>query len=82
MLEQKIICGDAIENLAKIESESIDLIISDLDPFLGSGTTLRVCQQLDRNGIGIEINPDYVKMSENRLNTPFNGFDSIDISCG
>ena len=33
-----------------------------LDPFSGSGTTLRVCQQLDRNVIGFELNPDYVEM--------------------
>jgi len=30
-----------------------------LDPFSGSGTTLRVCQQLNRNCIGFELNPDY-----------------------
>ena len=49
-----------------------------LDPFVGSGTTLRVCQQLKRNCIGIDINSDYIKMSENRLSEPFIGFDSID----
>ena len=49
-----------------------------LDPFLGSGTTLRVCQQLNRVGVGIELNPDYVKMSQERLQKEFVGFDSID----
>jgi DNA modification methylase len=49
-----------------------------LDPFLGSGTTLRVCQQLQRHGIGIEINPDYVRMTEKRLSNEFDGFDSVD----
>ena len=49
-----------------------------LDPFLGSGTTLRVCQQLERQGIGIELNPDYVAMAQTRLQKPFSGFDSID----
>jgi len=49
-----------------------------LDPFAGSGTTLRVCQQLSRNATGIEINPEYVKMIKERLNKPFSGFDSID----
>lgn len=49
-----------------------------LDPFAGSGTVLRVCQQLDRNAIGIEINPEYVQMINDRLEMPFNGFDSID----
>ena len=49
-----------------------------LDPFSGSGTTIRVCQQLLRNCIGIEINPEYVEMAQNRLQQPFSGFDSID----
>lgn len=49
-----------------------------LDPFVGSGTALRVCQQTDRNGIGIDINPEYIKMSKDRLEDEFNGFDSID----
>ncbi|WP_300074184.1 site-specific DNA-methyltransferase [uncultured Ruegeria sp.] len=49
-----------------------------LDPFSGSGTTLRVCQQLSRNCTGIEINPEYVRMTENRLSQEFMGFDSID----
>lgn len=49
-----------------------------LDPFVGSGTTLRVCQQLGRNCVGIDINPTYVKMAQERLSEPFNGFDSFD----
>lgn len=49
-----------------------------IDPFAGSGTTLRVCQQLQRNVIGIEMNPEYVAMIEQRLQKPFHGFDSID----
>lgn len=50
-----------------------------LDPFVGSGTALRVCQQLNRNCIGIEYNPEYVEMCKNRLEAEFVGFDSIDI---
>jgi len=49
-----------------------------LDPFLGSGTTARVCQQLNRLCVGIELNPDYVSMCEERLNKEFTGFDSVD----
>lgn len=49
-----------------------------LDPFVGSGTVLRVCQQTGRNGIGIDINPEYIQMTEERLSEPFVGFDSID----
>jgi len=49
-----------------------------LDPFSGSGTTLRVCQQLQRNCTGIELNPEYVNMTHKRLACEFDGFDSID----
>lgn len=38
-----------------------------LDPFLGSGTTAKMARLLDRAYIGIEINPDYVKIAEERL---------------
>lgn len=49
-----------------------------LDPFSGSGTTMRVCQQLERKGVGFELNPEYVEMTKARLSEPFNGFDSVD----
>lgn len=49
-----------------------------LDPFVGSGTALRVCQQTGRNGIGIDSNPEYIEMTNNRLAEAFTGFDSID----
>lgn len=49
-----------------------------LDPFVGSGTALRVCQQTKRCGIGIDINPDYIEMTNARLLEEFTGFDSID----
>ena len=38
-----------------------------LDPFLGSGTTLKVSRVLNRNGIGFEINPDYLPLIEKRI---------------
>lgn len=34
-----------------------------LDPFMGSGTTLVSAHKLERNAIGYEINPDYVKLT-------------------
>lgn len=37
-----------------------------LDPFLGSGTTLKACKKLDRNGIGIELNPDYIALAKRK----------------
>lgn len=39
-----------------------------LDPFMGSGTTAVVAKKLGRNYIGIEINPEYVKIAEKRIN--------------
>ena len=38
-----------------------------LDPFLGSGTTMKACLELKRNSIGIELNPEYVEMARRRL---------------
>jgi site-specific DNA-methyltransferase (adenine-specific) len=38
-----------------------------LDPFAGTGTTLVVARQIERNSIGIEIDPEYIKIIEERL---------------
>jgi len=38
-----------------------------LDPFMGSGTTLRACKDLGRKGIGIEIEEKYVAIAIARL---------------
>jgi len=38
-----------------------------LDPFLGSGTTVVVARRLGRHYIGIEPNPEYVKIAKSRL---------------
>ena len=37
-----------------------------LDPFLGSGTTALVAQELGRKWIGIELNPDYIEIIKRR----------------
>lgn len=39
-----------------------------LDPFAGSGTSLAVALELGRNAIGIELNPEYIKLIEQRTN--------------
>ena len=64
-----------IERMVLASSNEGDVV---LDPFVGSGTTARVCQQLNRKFIGFDNNPEYIKMSEERLAQPFTGFDSID----
>ena len=38
-----------------------------LDPFFGSGTTGWVAQRLGRKWIGIELNPEYIKIAEKRF---------------
>lgn len=48
-----------------------------MDPFVGSGTTLIVCRRLDRNGIGIEINPDAVEKARHLIEKEPNKFDVI-----
>lgn len=55
---------ELIKVLLQNSSEENDIV---LDCFLGSGTTAVACKQLNRKFIGIEINPDYCKISEERI---------------
>lgn len=64
-----------LERMVLASSNENDCV---LDPFAGSGTTLRVCQQLNRQSIGIELSSEYVRLIHDRLLEPFQGFDSID----
>lgn len=38
-----------------------------LDPFLGSGTTVKVALELQRNAIGYEINPEFIPIIRNKI---------------
>ena len=38
-----------------------------LDPFVGIGTTLVACDRTGRKGIGVEINPKYLKIAQKRI---------------
>jgi len=55
------------EDHIKSWSNEGDLV---LDPFCGSGTTLKAAHQLNRKWIGIEISPKYVQLAKKRL-TPY-----------
>jgi DNA modification methylase len=50
--------------LVQLISKKGDIV---LDPFMGSGTTGVACMQLDRNFIGIEMEEDYIKIAESRI---------------
>lgn len=41
-----------------------------LDPFLGSGTTVKVALELKRNGIGYEINKNFLNLIKKKINRP------------
>ncbi len=43
-----------------------------LDPFCGIGTTLLASKQLNRNAIGIDLNPTYIEFANQRLNQQLN----------
>jgi len=53
-----------ISPLIRASSAPGDIVF---DCFLGSGTTAVAAKQLGRKYIGIEINPDYCKIAEQRL---------------
>ncbi len=42
-----------------------------LDPFVGSGTTLKVCRVMKRRGIGFEVNHEYRSLIVNRITEPW-----------
>ncbi len=53
-----------VQELIKLLSKEGDIV---LDPFCGSGTTCIAAKNLKRNYLGIEINPEYVALSNKRL---------------
>ena len=53
------------ERLINIYTKDPEEVI--LDPFLGIGSTLMGAKLANRKGIGIDLNPDYCKISQERL---------------
>jgi DNA modification methylase len=42
-----------------------------LDPFMGSGTTAIVAKKQNKNYLGIELNPEYIKIANERIKKEF-----------
>ena len=54
-----------IQKFIEVSSRKGDTV---LDPFIGSGTTAVAAKTLGRNYLGIELNEDYIKIAEERIN--------------
>jgi len=50
--------------LIEIYTKKGDVI---LDPFMGSGSTIVAARDLERKGIGLDVNPDYVELARKRV---------------
>ncbi len=56
-----------LERVVLCSSKPDDFVV---DPFAGTGTTLRVAQRLGRRYIGVEKQPKFVSLIKKRLNAP------------
>lgn len=53
-----------VTRLLKIYTKPRDVV---LDPFMGTGSTLVAAKELGRQGIGVEISPQYIDIAQKRL---------------
>ncbi|MBC8174486.1 MAG: site-specific DNA-methyltransferase [Candidatus Marinimicrobia bacterium] len=61
-----IICEELTNRLIQLYSFKEDVI---LDPFVGSGTTCLSALKDGRNYVAYDIDPEYIKLAENRIST-------------
>ena len=57
-----------MEEIIKIHTNENDVI---LDPFMGSGTTGVACVINHRKFVGVEVNPEYFKIAEERIKNKY-----------
>ena len=58
-----------LKQLIKIFTDEGDVVI---DPCAGSGSTLRACQELDRNCYGFEVSKSFYNKAINEMIKPYN----------
>ena len=58
---------ELIGRIINVASSEGDIV---LDPFMGSGTTARVAKDLNRKFVGYDTNPEYIKITKERLHQP------------
>ncbi len=63
-----------MEYLIKTYTNEDDLV---LDNCMGSGSTGVACGNLNRRFIGIELNPEFFKIAENRIKQSYNNISNI-----
>ena len=56
-----------IKDIQKLVSMFTKKGMTVLDPFVGSGTTLIACNEIGRNAIGIDLNPEYQELFKMRM---------------
>ena len=52
-----------------------------LDPYCGSGSTLLAAKHLNRKGIGIDANPDFIEIAKTRLTTVSSKLETFEPDC-
>jgi len=62
----KVSCNCPVDHWTKEPQRSMPCTV--MDPFAGAGTVGVVCQALGLRFIGIELQPDYIKLAIERLN--------------
>lgn len=67
---------EMIERIVKMSTKEGDTI---LDPFLGSGTTLLAAKNLNRNGIGFEIDKNYEGEIQQRLQKEYKSTNQLSL---
>ena len=58
-----------VRNCIQLTTKENDIV---LDPFMGSGTTALVSENINRKWIGFDIDENYVHITTDRLNVPHN----------